>query len=58
MRIAKLGARGPPFAYTYGLGAAHQLLAELGAPVPTMLTDGCAELEVMPEVEIDPQIEL
>jgi tetratricopeptide (TPR) repeat protein len=48
---------GPPFAYHWGLVAARQHLAELGAPEPSLPPFDESQFEPMPEVEIDPEDE-
>ncbi len=45
---------GPPFAYHWGLVAARQHLAALGAPAPALPPFDESNYEPMPEVEIDP----
>lgn len=45
---------GPPFAYHWGLQAARQLLAELGAPEPVLPPFDDSKFDPMPEVEINP----
>ena len=45
---------GPPFAYHWGLVAARQHLAALGAPEPVLPPFDESRYEPMPEVEIDP----
>ena len=46
---------GPPFAYHWGLEAARELLAELGAPEPDDLPPyDDSKFDPMPDVEIDP----
>jgi tetratricopeptide (TPR) repeat protein len=48
---------GPPFAYHWGLEAAHRHLRELGAPEPELPPFDPSKYEPMPEVEIDPHDE-
>ncbi len=48
---------GPPFAYHWGLQAARQHLAGLGAPEPPLPPFDESQYGPMPEVEIDPEDE-